>query len=224
MSFCFSKPNKLHAQKPLKIGFLVASIELGSNVAYAKAIYALKALYPCKLIVFGNTITTALYSQAKHIDHLIDIAINTWQITDKSPTAQKSYAPLRAKQIATISSFSCDYLILSDAKSAFLRFALATNAKRVLCARKFISLLAPRARTLPIYSKPKYKSMPFEHILLHLVRMIDTARYDEYIHSIPLLANARLHASPKVQEKIDKIFTYKNARYWGGGGVTSTLP
>lgn len=60
--------------------------------------------------------------------------------------------------------------------------------------------------------------MPFEHILLHLVRMIDTARYDEYIHSIPLLANARLHASPKVQEKIDKIFTYKNARYWGGGG------
>lgn len=77
MSFCFSKPSKLRMQKPLKIGFLVASIELGSNVAYAKAIYALKALYPCKLIVFGNTITTALYSQAKHIDHLIDIAINT---------------------------------------------------------------------------------------------------------------------------------------------------
>lgn len=60
------------------VGFVCASRELGSNIVYAKALCAIKALFACRLIVFGNATTTALYSQASHIDLLLDIGADVW--------------------------------------------------------------------------------------------------------------------------------------------------
>lgn len=199
------------------VGFVCASRELGSNVIYAKAFCAIKELFACRLIVFGNATTTALYSQASHIDTLLDIGLDVWQL-DSSPKETIH------KQITTINSFACDYLILSDAKSAFLRFGLATNARRVLCARKFVSLFAWRARTLPIYASKVYKQMGFENILLHLVRLIDPKAFDSRIASLDF-SPARLCAPEPVQAKVDTILRYICEKRFaksclgGGGGL-----
>lgn len=198
------------------VGFVCASRELGSNVIYAKALYAIKALFSCRLIVFGNVTTTALYSQASHIDTLLDIGLDVWQL-DSSPKESIS------KQIAAINSFACDYLILSDSKSSFLRFGLATNARRVLCARKFVSLFAWRARTLPIYASKTYKQMSFENILLHLVRLINPKAFDTSIARLDF-SPARLCAPEPIQAQADTILRYIYKKRFaksclGGGGV-----
>lgn len=192
------------------VGCVCASRELGSNVIYAKALYAIKALFSCRLIVFGNATTTALYSQASHIDTLLDIGTDVWQLDSSSAR----------EQIAAINSFACDYLILSDSKSSFLRFGLATNAKRVLCARKFVSLFAWRARTLPIYASKTYKQMSFENILLHLVRLINPKAFDTSIARLDF-SPARLCAPEPIQAQADKILRhiYQKRfanRVWGG--------
>lgn len=182
------------------VGFACASRELGSNIIYAKALYAIKALFPCRLIVFGNDMTTALYSQASHIDTLLDIGLDVRRLDSSSKENM-------SKQIALINSFACDYLILSDAKSSFLRFGLATNAKRVLCARKFVSLIAWRARSLPIYASKTYKQMSFENILLHLVRLINPKAFDAGIARLDF-SPARLFAPKSIQAQADKILRY----------------
>lgn len=197
------------------VGFVCASRELGSNVIYAKALYAIKALFACRLIVFGNATTTALYSQASHIDTLLDMGTDVWQL-DSSPKESIS------KQIAAINSFACDYLILSDSKSSFLRFGLATNARRVLCARKFVSLFAWRARTLPIYASKTYKQMSFENILLHLVRLINPKAFDTSIARLDF-SPARLCAPEPIQAQADKILRHiyqkRFAKSCLGGGL-----
>ncbi|ETD26822.1 hypothetical protein [Helicobacter canis] len=197
------------------VGFVCASRELGSNVIYAKALYAIKALFSCRLIVFGNATTTALYSQASHIDTLLDMGTDVWQL-DSSSKENIS------KQIAVINSFACDYLILSDSKSSFLRFGLATNAKRVLCARKFVSLFAWRARTLPIYASKTYRQMSFENILLHLVRLINPKAFDTSIARLDF-SPARLCAPEPIQAQADKILRHiyqkRFAKSCLGGGV-----
>lgn len=180
------------------VGFVCASRELGSNIVYAKALCAIKALFACRLIVFGNATTTALYSQASHIDLLLDIGADVWD-----PSSKENIS----KQIATINSFACDYLILSDSKSSFLRFGLATNARRVLCARKFVSLFAWRARTLPIYASKTYKQMSFENILLHLVRLINPKAFDTSIARLDF-SPARLCAPEPIQAQADTILRY----------------
>lgn len=197
------------------VGFVCASRELGSNVIYAKALYTIKALFSCRLIVFGNATTTALYSQASHIDTLLDMGTDVWQL-DSSPKESIS------KQIAAINSFACDYLILSDSKSSFLRFGLATNARRVLCARKFVSLFAWRARTLPIYASKTYKQMSFENILLHLVRLINPKAFDTSIARLDF-SPARLCAPEPIQAQADTILRYiykkRFAKSCLGGGL-----
>lgn len=194
------------------VGFVCASRELGSNVIYAKALYAIKALFACRLIVFGNATTTALYSQASHIDTLLDMGTDVWQLDSSSAR----------EQIAAINSFACDYLILSDSKSSFLRFGLATNARRVLCARKFVSLFAWRARTLPIYASKTYKQMSFENILLHLVRLINPKAFDTSIARLDF-SPARLCAPEPIQAQADKILRHiyqkRFAKSCLGGGL-----
>lgn len=196
------------------VGFVCASKELGSNIVYAKALCAIKALFACRLIVFGNATTTALYSQASHIDLLLDIGADVWD---------PSFKENISKQIAIINSFACDYLILSDSKSSFLRFGLATNAKRVLCARKFVSLFAWRARTLPIYASRTYKQMSFENILLHLVRLINPKAFDAAITRLDF-SPARLCAPESIQAQVDTILRYiyqkRFAKSCLGGGIS----
>lgn len=200
------------------VGFVCASRELGSNIVYTKALCAIKALFACRLIVFGNATTTALYSQASHIDLLLDIGADVWD-----PISKENIS----KQIATINSFACDYLIVSDSKSSFLRFGLATNAKRVLCARKFVSLFAWRARTLPIYASRTYKQMSFENILLHLVRLINPKAFDTAITRLDF-SPARLCAPESIQAQVDTILRYIYQKRFaksclGGGGYKSRL-
>lgn len=185
----FFAPNK---NKNLTIGFLCSKKELGSAAVYCKVLFALKQIYRCRLVLFGNAMTQNLYSQCDFIDENLNIGEPDTNI--KSPKSRE--------QIATINSYALDYLIATDAKSAFIRFCLATNAKRVICGLKVASLLSWRTRTIPIYTSAKYANTHYDDLLLHFARRINPRIYDLRVKEVDF-ARARFYADTEAIQKVD---------------------
>lgn len=185
----FFAPNK---SKNLTIGFLCSKKELGTSAAYCKALFALKQIYRYRLVLFGNAMTQNLYSQCDFIDENLNIGEPDTNI--KSPKSRE--------QISMINSYALDYLIATDAKSAFIRFCLATNAKRVICALKAISLLSWRTRTIPIYARAKYANTHYDDLLLHFARRINPRIYDLRVKEVDF-ARARFYADAEAKQKAD---------------------
>lgn len=184
--------------KNLTIGFLCGKKELGTSAAYCKALFALKQIYRCRLVLFGNAITQNLYSQCDFIDENLDMG--------EPDTSIKS--PKSREQIATINSCALDYLIVADAKSAFIRFCLTTSARRVICGLKAISLLSWRTRTIPIYASAKYANTHYDDLLLYFARRINPRIYEARVGEVDF-SHARFYADDKAKQKVD-VFLAKH--------------
>lgn len=142
------------------VGFFFPALGLGEMAIGFEAFYAVKHIYRCTLIIFGQQGMKNLLEYCNFVD--------AWLPT----------------QIEEINKQHCDYLILSNSKSYFIDFAKQTNAKSIICATKLLSLFSPRCKTVPIYFCKKYHNLNEREILLSYVRKINPKIYDSKIASL----------------------------------------
>ncbi len=212
-SFSKAKVQNVNEHRTKTIAFVCAKKELGTSIAYLKTLYALKEIYKCRLIVFGNSLSKNLYEQCKFIDEHLDIGECNHHL--KSTQTKM--------QVATINSYCCDYLIAPDAKSTFLQFCLATNAKHIICALKFVSLFSLRTKTIPIYAKKVFKNMSYETKLLYFARKINPKLFDKYIPTLDF-SKIQLCASSIATQKVQAFFANTLTSYKLESNILDSTP
>ena len=172
------------------VGLVCYKQELGGSLSYVKALYALKKIYDCRLILFGNPLTKNLF---KHCDW-IDVSLDLGNLDRLDIKAQY-------ERLDLINAYKCDYLIATTTSEAHVKFLLASNARRIVCATKLYSLLSPRCLTVPIYTFKKYHSMSSENIMLSFARRISPRRFDRGVASLDFSACA-LEAGEAARDRI----------------------
>lgn len=171
----------------LRIGVIFIQNALGECVIGFESFYAIKAIYDCELIVFAKPTMQNLLRHCEFVDEV------------------------RECTKEDIDAVRCDYVILSNAKTIFINFALSTNARKIICATKFRSLFSLRCRTVPIYMGKRYYHYDERQILLAYTRAIDPRRYDERIGNIDL-ANAKIACGSEYEEKAQKFLAAELAK------------
>lgn len=149
-------------KQPLTIGVIFIQNALGECVIGFESLYAIKHIYPCRLVVFAQPTLQNLLRECDFVDVV-------------EPCTKQA-----------IDAYACDYALLTNSKSVHIRFALSTNAKRIICATKFISLFSWRCKSVGIYLWKKYRNYDEREILLAFVRRISPKLYDERFPSIDL--------------------------------------
>ncbi|RDU61528.1 hypothetical protein CQA44_08690 [Helicobacter sp. MIT 14-3879] len=155
------------------VGLVCYKKELGASIGYIKALFSLKKIYQCKLIVFGNSMTHNLFRYCEYIDESLDLG-----------DLENGMMQNQKLQLEIINQYHCDYLIASTAIKTHIRFLLSSNARYIICATKLLTLLSYRCKTVPIYFFNKYRNMRHEDIMLHFVRRIKPKVFDVHIASL----------------------------------------
>ncbi|RDU72502.1 hypothetical protein CQA66_04090 [Helicobacter aurati] len=180
------------------IGFYFPALALGEMTIGFEAFYALKQIYRCKLIVFGQKGMQNLLQHCSFVD--------LWLPT----------------KLEAINEQQCDYLILSNSKSWFINFAKQTNVKYIICASKIPSLFSLRCKTVPIYFCKKYRNLNEREILLSYVRRIDSKTYDSQIDTLDFnnakIASANTHRQFVISQMQPKIKTFMEKMGEGSNG------
>lgn len=174
-------------EKRLRIGVIFIQNALGESVIGLESFYAIKQIYDCELIIFAKSTLQNLLRHCEFVDEV------------------------RECTKEAIDSARCDYAILSNAKTMFINFALSTNAKKIICATKFRSLISPRCRTVPIYMGKRYYHYDEREILLAYARAINPKRYDARIGGIDL-ANAKIACGSENTAKAREFLTTELAK------------
>lgn len=174
--------------KQLTIGVIFIQNALGECVIGLESLYALKHIYSCKLIVFAQPTLQNLLRECDFVDVV-------------EPCTKQA-----------IDAYACDYALLTNSKTTHIRFALSTNAKRIVCATKFASLFSWRCKSVAIYMWKKYRNYDEREILLAFARAINPKLYDEKFPLLDLtqskLPYGKKHAQV-VQDHLAKEFAHK---------------
>lgn len=142
------------------IGFL-HTYQVGDNIMTFPALYALKKIYDCRVVVFGNALMCEMLRYCEFVDERVDIGY------------------LSEDSIPTIDSYHCDVIILTNSRRAFIKNLQATNAKLIITPIKLFALFAMRVRTPSLYLLYAYRNLPEWQRHLLLVRCVDSKKYDE---------------------------------------------
>lgn len=185
----------------MKIGYL-HFYGLGDNIFAMEALFALKKIFACELIVFGNENMQNLLRYCEFVDCVHDIKGDV------------------ASHVDTINSYSLDYVILTNCKRCYLRPLEKTNARKIITATKIPSLFSLRCKTIPLNILPKYKVMSRRQQSLCFVRAINPKLFDSKIDSI-CLDDAKIQATSTQRKKAKElVLCYVNE---GGRGVNHAL-
>lgn len=142
------------------IGFL-HTYQVGDNIMTFPALYALKKIYDCRVVVFGNALMCEMLRYCDFVDERVDIGY------------------LSKDSIPTIDSYHCDVIILTNSRRAFIKNLQATNARLIITPIKLFALFAMRVRTPSLYLLYAYRNLPEWQRHLLLVRCVDSKKYDE---------------------------------------------
>ncbi len=151
----------------MKVGYIFFH-GLGDNIFTLEPLFALKKIFNCEVVVFGNAIMQNLLRYCDFVDvvHNIDSDI--------------------ANHIATINMYNLDYVILVNCKRCYLRPLEQTNAKVIITTMKIPSLFSWRCKTIPLHFLPKYRRMPRYKQALCFIRKINPKIFDSKIKTLCL--------------------------------------
>ena len=175
---------------------------LGDNVFAIEPLFALKKIYNCEVIVFGNANMQSLLLHCNFVDFVHDVGGDI------------------SNHISTINSYNLDYVILTNCKRCYLRPLEKTNARTIITTTKIPSLFSLRCKTIPIHLLPNYRSMSRYKQALCFVRAINPKIFDSKINSI-CLDDAKIQTTMLQKEKIKALISnHINAasRVKEGGG------
>lgn len=169
----------------MKVGYL-HFYGLGDNIFAIWPLFALKKIFNCEVIVFGNAIMQNILINCDFVDlvHNIDGDI--------------------ANHIDTINSHCLDYAILTNCKRCYLRPLEKSNVGKIITTTKIPSLFSIRCKTVPLHLLPHYRSMPSQKKSLLLIRAINPNVFDSKIESI-CLDDARIQTTIAQKEKVKQI-------------------
>ena len=113
------------------LGF-VHTYQIGDSIVAFHALYALKKLYGCRVVVFGNAIMGNLLLHCDFVDECVDIG---W---------------LDERALEVINRYECEAIILTNPRTRFISILQQSNAKRIITGIKFSSLFASRVECPPL--------------------------------------------------------------------------
>ncbi|STQ86470.1 hypothetical protein LS73_004755 [Helicobacter muridarum] len=175
----------------MTVGLVCYKKELGSSIIYAKCLFALKNIYQCKVVIFGNSLTKELFTYCDYIDDSIDMG--NIEVQEQ-----------RSIQLETINKYTCDYLIASTTTQEFIQFLMQSNAKKIICITKLYSLFSLRCKSMPLYFSKKYRNMRYEDIMLCLARKIKPSVFDKHIKELDF-SKCQIHVGMESRKIIDKF-------------------
>ncbi|MGX2972774.1 hypothetical protein [Helicobacter sp. T3_23-1059] len=155
--------------KNITIGFF-HHYGLGDNIMAIKALYLAKKAYNCRLIIFGNALL-------KEILDFVDFIDSADEILDIGSLSKKS--------LNIITKYRCDYFLLSNPKSQYIRL-LSPLDTPIITALKFASFFSTKTKYPPLLFFAKYRKLSAKDALCVLVRLVDTNAFDEFVREILL--------------------------------------
>ena len=141
---------------------------LGDNLIAIKALYLAKKAYHCRLIIFGNALL-------KEILDFVDFMDSTDEILDIGALSKDS--------LATIAKYRCDFFLLSNPKSQYIRL-LSPLDTPIITALKFASFFSTKTKYPPLLFFDKYRKLNAKDALCMLVRLVDKNAFDEFVGNI----------------------------------------
>ena len=166
----------------MKVGYFYFHA-LGDNVLAFDALYAIKTIYHCHLIVFGNAIFCNLLKHCDFIDEYQDIQNDI------------------SGHLELIDSYYLDYAILPKCKNSYLYPLLKTNVKTIIAPTKISSLFSLRCRTPSLFTFFKYRNMSMREKHLHIARELNRKLFDSRIKNLNF-ENAKIQTSPIYKNRI----------------------
>lgn len=157
---------------------------LGDTIRILSSFYAIKHIYGCKLVIFGNALMRHLCNHTDFVDECVDIG------------------ELKACHIELINSYHCDYIIAGNPRKAFFDILLKTNAKYIISATKIPNLLSRRFKTTLLFL-PSYRNNGLLHPFL-LARRINPKLYDSKFPNLDM-SKARIQTDKKHKTSINEF-------------------
>lgn len=146
---------------------------LGDNLIAIKALYLAKKAYHCRLIIFGNALL-------KEILDFVDFMDSADEILDIGALSKDS--------LATIAKYRCDFFLLSNPKSQYIRL-LSPLDTPIITALKFASFFSTKTKYPPLLFFDKYRKLNAKDALCMLVRLIDKNAFDKFVGNILMTQN-----------------------------------
>ena len=181
----------------MKVGY-IHFYGLGDNIFSIEPLFALKKIYDCELIVFGNANMQSLLRHCDFVDCVHDINGDV------------------ASHIDLINSYSLDYAILTNCKRCYLRPLEKTNVKKIITTTKIPSLFSMRCKTIPLHLLPQYRSMSRYKQALCFASAINPKLFNSKINSL-CLNDAKIQTTLAQKEKVKQLIA--NHINEGGGGI-----
>lgn len=181
----------------MKIGY-IHFYGLGDNIFALEPLFALKAIFNCEVIVFGNAIMKNLLLHCNFVDFVHDIQSDI------------------ASHIDLFNSYNLDYAILTNCKRCYLYPLQESNVKTIITTTKIPSLFSMRCKTIPMHLLPKYRNMTRYEQSLGFVRKINPKLFDTKIKTL-CLDNAKVKTTQEQKERV-KTLVDNHAETMGGGG------
>lgn len=171
----------------MKVGY-IHFYGLGDNIFALEPLFALKAIFNCEVIVFGNAIMKNLLLHCDFVDSVHDIQGDI------------------ASHIDLFNSYNLDYAILTNCKRCYLYPLQESNVKTIITTTKIPSLFSTRCKTIPMHLLPKYRNMTRYEQGLSFVRKINPKLFDTKIKTI-CLDNAKVKTTQEQKDKIHSFLT-----------------
>lgn len=146
------------------IGFYRSAF-LGDNVIAIRALYTLRKLYDCPIIIYTNAQGMQIFSR---LNDGFDKTRGFICIDTETMSKQELLAHINAKQF--------DYFILTQPNRWRCKLLSASNAKCIISFATAANLLNPRIHK--VFFSRAFSAIPYHRALLKLVRKIDPTRYD----------------------------------------------
>lgn len=161
---------------PIKVGFIYFH-GLGDNILTFDALYAIKTIYQCKLIVFGNALFANLLKYCDFVDEVVDIK-NDIQ-----------------SHLSLINSYNLDYAILPKCKTSYLKALNQSNIHTIIAPIKIPSLLSRKCKTPSLLSFLKYRKMSMKERSLYVAREINPKLFDSQFPKLnpPTIQTSKQH-------------------------------
>lgn len=169
----------------MKVGY-IHFYGLGDNIFALEPLFALKTIFNCEVIVFGNAMMQNLLLHCDFVDCVHDINGDI------------------ASHIDLFNSYHLDYAILTNCKRCYLYPLQKSNVKTIITTTKIPSLFSLRCKTVPIHLVPKYRNMTRYELSLSLVRKINPKLFDSKIKTL-CFDDAKVKTTLDQKEKIQSF-------------------
>ncbi|MGH2266987.1 glycosyltransferase family 9 protein [Campylobacter taeniopygiae] len=154
--------------RQLCVGFY-CPYAIGDMIASLKMLYALKAIFNAKVIIFCRKNIQTLVESLDFVDGFE--VINPFKSENLTSILEK------------INSYYFDYIIPYHSRSSEIKFLLQSNAKYIIARLKWISFFHPRCITFS-FKKRFFRNKSIKTRMPHCIRKINPKLFDEKIKNL----------------------------------------